>query len=146
MLTTLNDPVLSCAPAVRLAFLETLSLLAHADGVIDDQEVIFLTRMAEELQLEVSAEALLQEARPMDDARAELLEPIAGYVVLQGALLVVADGHCHIAERELLEELASALDVAPDLVGEVLAWAELGTQWIAQGVGLMARLEGLEPG
>jgi uncharacterized tellurite resistance protein B-like protein len=139
-LRVLDEPILTQAAPVRLAFLEVLHYVMLVDGVLDDRE----ERMLDELcgRLDVRELRELLPARPeWKTAWGELLSPVRRYVLMQAAMMSWADGQVHRAERVTLERLAMALGEDPDILDEVLDWAEAGRAWAERGLMLLEREE-----
>lgn len=135
----LDEIVLDQPDSVRLAFLEVLNWMLHADGVADDREQRFLDHTATLLGFEGLRHALPARSEDWKPAWTRILEPIAPYVLMQAALIAWADGELHDDERALLERLRRGLDLDPGVHDRVLRWAHDGYRWTMEGVALLAR-------
>jgi len=120
----------------RVAFIEVLCWLVHADGAVDPREVTFVQSQA--LALGVP-QVELHEPMVWDDRWPEQLEDIGHHVLMQCALLTVADGSCHVRERERLEFLEGELDAQPGSVDEMVEWALEGHRWMSNGARFLRR-------
>ncbi len=129
------DDVISSEPVeTRRAFLQVLWWIIDADGVLDQRELAFVDAVRQRLDLdEVGSPADAPE-----ESWADLLGPVAHYVLMQCALLATADGECHLRERERMEDLARLLDAEPGSVDEMVAWAWEGHRWMGCGMAFLS--------
>jgi len=139
-LRVLDDPILSQPAPVRLAFLEVLHYVMLVDGVLDAREEALLDELCARLDVKELRE-LLPVKTEWKPAWGELLQPVRRYVLMQAAMMSWADGVVHRAERVTLERLAMALREDPDILEEVLDWAEVGHGWARRGLDLLEREE-----
>lgn len=137
----LNEIMLDQPDAVRLAFLEVLSWILHADGVVDPREQQFLDHAAAMLGFESLQDALREVDRRWKPAWTDILAPVGPYVLMQGALLAWSDGELHESERAVLERLRDGLQVERDLHDKILRWAYEGHRWTMAGLSLLARAD-----
>lgn len=142
MFAPLGDPILGQPDPVKRAFIEVLAMVVRVDGVIDNRERSFLQRVSRELKLDIDTQVLLDTDVVLDADRTALLEPVAHYTILQGALLAASDGVCHVAEREVLEQVAAELDADAGFVSRALDWALRGASWMEEGMALLTEARG----
>ena len=131
-----DAPILAQPPPVRLALLEVLHYVMHVDGVEDERE----ERVLDELCARLGMQELRQLLPATPDWKrnwGDLLQPVARLVLMQAAIMSVADGIVHRSERVTLEKLALALDQDIDVLDRVLAWAEEGQHWAERGAALL---------
>jgi uncharacterized membrane protein YebE (DUF533 family) len=103
------------------AILKAMIAAAKVDGHIDRQERNIISQHAEKLGLETSVAAFIKNelASPLDakEVAAEADSPeAAAEIYLVSMMTLNLDND---KEREYLGQLAQALDLAPDLVGEL---------------------------
>jgi hypothetical protein len=132
----LDATILEQAPPVRLALLEVLHYMMHVDGVMDAREEYVLDNLCVRLGMQ-ELRQLLPEVPEWKRSWAEILQPIGRLVLMEAAIMSVADGVVHRSERVSLEKLALALDEDLGVLERVLAWAAEGQQWSSRGVALM---------
>ena len=135
----LDEPVQRQPAAVRLAFLEVLHYVVFVDGHADASEERLLDELCVRLDLE-ELRGQLPERAEWRRGWAELLQPIARHVLVHAALMAVADGRVHGAERVTLERLALALGCDTQCIEPLLVWAMEGRRWAERGLELTHRV------
>lgn len=134
----LDEPILAQSPQVRLAFLEVLHYIMLVDGHLDANEQRVLDELCVRLGME-ELRVLLPERPEWKRSWGEMLAPVASCVLLHVAVMVVADGRVHGAERVTLEKLTMALGCDTQVLDELLEWAMEGRRWAERGLELLDR-------
>ena len=132
----LDEPILAQTPEVRLAFLEVMHYFMHVDGHLDANEQRVLDELCVRLSLQ-DLQAQLPDRPEWRKAWGEILRPVATCVLLQAAVMVVADGRVHGSERVTLEKLSMALGRDIGQLDELLIWADEGRRWAERGLDLL---------
>lgn len=110
--TAVTDPVL---------LLRTMIAAAHSDGIVDAAEKTLITNELAKLGLEADAATMIETeiARPLDakSLAAHVSSPQQAVEVYTLSASII--GGQNVAERTYLTQLATALNLAPDLAREI---------------------------
>ena len=122
----------------KLALLELMGCLAHADGRIDDIERELLADYAELFNIQLADVTCPCDTKNLDSMVAQFQNPESRVIVLQELLRVAhLDGFFNNDEKSLIMHVATLMGVPPDFLDRIDKWVLDGIEWMIQGEELL---------
>ena len=108
--------------------------IAKADGTIDDSEIDFLSKYANEHGVDLDLEKKI----PIADVCRQINSQKAKVVTMQEIVkLAIVDGNYDEAEKAGAKAIAEMLDIESVKFKEIEKWVLDGQQWVQRGVAML---------
>ena len=108
--------------------------IAKADGTIDDSEIDFLSKYANEHGVDLDLEKKI----PIADVCRQINSQKAKVVTMQEIVkLAIVDGNYDEAEKAGAKTIAEMLDIESVKFKEIEKWVLDGQQWVQRGVAML---------
>ncbi|DAC41563.1 MAG TPA: TerB family tellurite resistance protein [Candidatus Poseidoniales archaeon] len=137
----LPDTVHKLPQSERFAYARLLAYMTRVDNELTVEEMsMFEQRLGTALLSPKQRQMIradLKNPPPLDECL-EGMGDEAGRLALRDAVLMAAsDGTVDEDEREVLEDIAEHLDLAPDAINRLLKWTVEGYAWMQAGYDLL---------
>ncbi len=137
----LPDTLHTLPQAERFAYAKLLAFITGIDDDVSiDEMAVFEQRMGTAMLSPNQRQAIRNYLKSPPTLRECLdgLGAVSGRLALRDAtMMTAADGHVDEDEREVLNQIATALGMSPAVVDDLLAWVLEGYDWMQRGLDIL---------